>query len=291
MADGDYERGRAREIGAIAAELKRLAAARSASAPYQREGRAAARPPVLVLNGWAASPQAWDLCGFMRARLFSYVEQLDGEPEKALESAERVVLVGWSMGGSSALRLAARWPEKVAGLVLIAATPRMMEEKESGWKGMSPHRLEALRYGLVMTHGEGFFGVPEGKPNPYLADEPANLERGLKYLLETDVRADLERVFLGKGEPGVGQQAYDEKQQAYDNKMCACRSLPVYIFQSERDGIVRAANADYLQQIFPQASVHLVPGTEHALPIFIPELIDEAVDSCLRLAAAGQDPA
>ena len=37
MADGDYERGRAREIGAIAAELKRLAAA--------REGRAAAPLP------------------------------------------------------------------------------------------------------------------------------------------------------------------------------------------------------------------------------------------------------
>ena len=28
MADGDYERGRGRELGAIAAELKRLAAAR-----------------------------------------------------------------------------------------------------------------------------------------------------------------------------------------------------------------------------------------------------------------------
>ena len=278
MADGDYERGRGRELDAIAAELKRLAAAREDRNLLRpiREGRAPARPPVFVLNGWAASPHAWDLCGFMRPRgsaalphLFSYVEQLDGGPEKAMESVERCVLVGWSMGGSSALRLAARWPEKIAGLVLIAATPRMMEETESGWKGMSPRRLEALRYGLVMTKGMGVFGVPEGKPNPYLADEPANLERGLKYLLETDVRADLERVFLG-GARG---------------------SLPVHIFQSERDGIVRAANADYLREIFPQAAVHLVPGTEHALPIFIPELIDEAVDTCLRLAAAGQDPA
>ena len=68
MADGDYERGRGREIAAVAAELKRLAAARSASAPYQREGRAPARPQILVLNGWAASPQAWDLCQFMRPR-------------------------------------------------------------------------------------------------------------------------------------------------------------------------------------------------------------------------------
>ncbi len=280
MADGDYERGRGREIGAIAAELKRLAAARKGRNLLRPKGeaRVAARPPVFVLNGWAASPHAWDLCGFMRPRgsaalprLFSYVEQLDGEPEKAMEGAERVVLVGWSMGGSSALRLAARWPEKVSGLVLIAATPRMMEEKESGWKGMSPHRLEALRYGVMMTHGEGFFGVPEGKPNPYCVDCDENLSRGLNYLLETDVRADLERVF---GE-----------------KVRACQSPSVHIFQSERDGIVRSENAAYLQKIFPQASVTMVPGAEHALPIFIPELIDEAVDTCIRLAAAGQDPA
>ena len=277
MADGDYERGRGREIGAIAAELKRLAAARSASAPYQRE------LPVFVLNGWASSTHAWDLCRFMRTRLFGYVEQLDGEPERAMESVERCVLVGWSMGGSSALRLAARWPEKIAGLVLVAATPRMMEDKATGWKGMSPRRLEALRYGLVMTQGVGMFGVPEGKPNPYLLDAPANLERGLKYLLETDLRADLERVFQ--------RECFEQQsgQQAYNNKMCARRSLAVHIFQSEHDGVVRAANADYLQKVFPQASVTIVPGTEHALPIFIPELIDEAVDSCIRLAAAGQD--
>ena len=247
MADGDYERGRGREIGAIAAELRRLAASRHL--------------PVFVLNGWAASPHAWDLCRFRRTRLFSYVDQLDGLPEKALAEVERCILVGWSMGGSSALRLAARWPKKVAGLVLVAATPRMMEEKETGWRGMSPRRLEALRYGLLMTRGEGFFGVPEGKPNPYLADEPANLERGLAYLLETDVRGALEQAVFG--------------------------APPVHVFQSEHDGIVRPENAAWLKTVFPQASVPMVPGTEHALPIFIPEKIDDAVDACLAVAQKG----
>ena len=247
MADGDYERGRGREIGAIAAELRRLSASRHL--------------PVFVLNGWAASPHAWDLCRFRRTRLFSYVDQLDGLPEKALADVERCVLVGWSMGGSSALRLAARWPKKVAGLVLVAATPRMMEEKETGWRGMSPRRLEALRYGLLMTRGEGFFGVPEGKPNPYLADEPANLERGLAYLLETDVRGALEQAVFG--------------------------APPVHVFQSEHDGIVRPENAAWLKTVFPQASVTMVPGTEHALPIFIPEKIDDAVDACLAVAQKG----
>ena len=293
MADGDYERGRGREIAAIAARLKRLAASRlEAGASHTASG--ASRPGILVLNGWAASPQAWDLCGFagsglqvpsskfqvpssrfqvpgsrfqgLDVRLFSYIDQLDGLPEKAFAlSVSKFILVGWSMGGSSALRLACQFPDRVAGLVLLAATPRMMEVKETGWRGMSARRLDALRKGLELTHGEGFFGVPEGKPNPYMVDVSENLERGLRYLLETDIRADLEHVF----EPH------------------SSISFPVYIFQSERDGIVRPENAAYLKTIFPQARLTMVPGTEHALPIEIPKEIDDAVDACLAVAAKG----
>jgi pimeloyl-ACP methyl ester carboxylesterase len=216
---------------------------------------------IMVLNGWAASEQAWDLCRFMKRpapdgrlpTLYSYVNQLDGMPEAAFERGGRILLVGWSMGGSSALRLACRYPEQVAGLILVATTPRMMEDKESGWKGMSPRRLEALRKGLELTHGQGFFGVPEGKPNPYMEDAPENLERGLKYLLETDVRAEVTRVFGGG---------------------CA---FPVHIFQCEHDGIVRSSNALWLKDAFPDAALTMLEGGEHALPIMIPDLIDEAV--------------
>ncbi len=135
---------------------------------------------------------------------------------------------------------------------------------------MSPRRLEALRYGLAITRGEGFFGVPDGKPNPYLADDPGNLERGLKYLLETDVRQSLEQAY---GHAAAGR--------------VAAWSPPVHIFQSERDGIVRPENAAWLKKVFPQAAVTMVPGAEHALPIFIPEEIDEAVDACLAVAKKG----
>jgi pimeloyl-[acyl-carrier protein] methyl ester esterase len=204
-----------------------------------------------VLNGWAAGPAAWDLCKFRRERVFSYTEQLDGLPEKELAACGGAILVGWSMGGSMALRLALDHPEKVKALVLVAATPRMMEDRERGWAGMSPRRLEALRRGAELTHGEGFFGVPEGKPNPYMADSAENLERGLKYLRETDLRARLEAASPVK--------------------------IPAAVFQAERDGIVRAANADYLAGVFERAKLVKVPGTEHALPIEIPELIDGAV--------------
>ena len=212
---------------------------------------------VAVLNGWAASERAWDLCSFPRERVYSYMEQLDGLPERAVESGDGIVLVGWSMGGSTALHLAARFPEKVRGLVLVAATARMM--KDDGWPGMSERRLAALELGLRMTCGAGLFGAPEGRPNPYMMDSDENLGRGIDYLRTADLRAELSEL-----------------------KASGRLNCPVAIFQSERDGIVRVENAAYLKEMFPQASVTMVPGSEHALPVTIPEKIDKAVGEILE---------
>ena len=209
---------------------------------------------VFVLNGWAASECAWELCKFPRVRIFSYIEQLDGAAEKALESSGRAVLVGWSMGASTALSLAARHPGKIRGLVLLAATPRMM--RDEGWAGMSPRRLAALESGLKITHGQGFFGIPEGRPNPYVMDSDENLRRGIEYLEKTDLRSELSSLSAS----GVA-------------------NWPVFVFHSEHDGIVRPENAQYLAGIFPDAHVEIVPGSEHALPVSIPEKIDDAVSS------------
>ena len=203
----------------------------------------------LVFNGWAAGPETWALCTFPHDWVFDYVEQLDGLPEKVMEESNEVVLVGFSMGGSSALRMWLKWPEKVKGLVLVSATPRMMEEKGVGveWKGMSERRLAALRLGTKMMFRD------DSSP---MYDE-RNMERGLDYLRETDLR---ERLL------DRGRETKDER-----------REVSVRIFQSERDGVVRPSNAEFLKQVFPQAKVTMVPGSEHVLPITVPELIDEAV--------------
>ena len=222
---------------------------------------------IVVLNGWAASRSAWDLCGFSKrdVRIFSYLELLDGVAGKYIEELkEPFILVGWSMGGTWALGFAALHSAKIAGLVLVASTPRMMEEKTSGWKGMSERRLDAFLRGAEMMNGEPLFGVPEGKPNPYMADTVSNLRRGIVFLRDTDLRTQLEM-----------------KREEF--------TFPVHIFQSERDGVVRADNVEWLKKIFPHAKVTLVPGNEHALSIMIPGEIDEAVDSCISVAAQSEN--
>ena len=200
----------------------------------------------LVFNGWAAGPETWALCAFPHDWVFDYIEQLDGLPEKVIEDSDEVVLVGFSMGGSSVLRMWLKHPEKVKGMVLVSATPRMMESEN--WKGMSERRLAALRLGTKMMFRDD--------PSP-MYDE-RNMERGLDYLKTTDLRLRL----LSINESGESVKR---------------RNFPVFIFQSEKDGIVRPNNAEFLKRVFPQAKVTMVPGNEHVLPIRVPELIDAAV--------------
>ena len=221
----------------------------------------------LVFNGWAAGPETWALCTFPHDWVFDYVEQLDGSPEKVMEDTDEAVLVGFSMGGSTALRMFLKYPERVRGLVLISTTPCMMEKPDasvesnnlksknqtmaSPWRGMSERRLAALRLGTKMMFRDD--------PSPMY--DAKNMERGLEYLQKTDLRQEL--FNLSTFQPF---------------------NFPVFIFQSERDGIVRPNNAEFLKRVFPQAEMTMVPGNEHVLPIAVPELIDKAVNGMLSAA-------
>lgn len=211
---------------------------------------------VLVFNGWAAGPEAWLLTSFSRDWTFSYIEELDGLPDKVMEEFDEVVLVGFSMGGAMALETYLKYPEKVKGLVLVSATPCMIEKKAEGWAGMSERRFRAFAMGTELIFGDD--------PSPWY--EPRQLERGLEYLIKTDLRSGLEKL-LGERPELV-------------------RSIPVRIFHSERDGVVRPQNTAYLHTIFPQAKVTMVEGTEHVLPITIPEKIDAAVEEVLSFYEA-----
>lgn len=205
---------------------------------------------VLVFNGWAAGPETWALTSFHRDWTFTYIEELDGLHERIMEEFDEVVLVGFSMGGSMALETFLKYPEKVKGLVLVSATPCMIEKKDEGWAGMSERRFRAFSMGTELLFGDD--------PNPWY--DPKQMERGLDYLIRTDRRKDLERL------------VFSEAGRAFREE-----TFPVRIFHSEKDGIVRPQNAAYLKTLFPQAKVAMIEGTEHVLPITIPERIDAAV--------------
>ena len=191
----------------------------------------------LILNGWAASADAWSLCGVDRSAVYSYRDHLSGVTRRAFENAGSVRLAGWSMGGTHALELVLSAPEKVQSLLLVAATPRMMKDGD-GWPGMTERRIQALSYGLRLSVRETLLPV-----NPYIVDDEESLSAGLDYLRKTDLR---ERLIAKRDE---------------------LSRIPVTIFQSERDAVVPSAHARFLADVFASSRLVMVPGSEHALTV------------------------
>jgi pimeloyl-ACP methyl ester carboxylesterase len=102
-------------------------------------------PPLLLINGYAATGEDWDPT-FLAALAASFAVTCPdnrgvgaselGEEELTIDGMavdlvalldaleiERATVVGWSMGGFVAQRLAARAPGRVAALALLATDP------------------------------------------------------------------------------------------------------------------------------------------------------------------------
>ena len=119
--------------------------------------------PVALLHGWAMNLRVFD--GLSAALASTHrVTAIDlpghgrspwraGLTPTAIadwlleELPERCALLGWSLGGQLALRIAARAPARVSRLVLLATTPRFVAGED--WPhGLEPELLQRFATGL-----------------------------------------------------------------------------------------------------------------------------------------------
>jgi pimeloyl-[acyl-carrier protein] methyl ester esterase len=94
---------------------------------------------LVLLHGWGTHPVIWDpllaqlpsewkvhnlpLPGYAASASVAHYD-LNGLAEALLpQLPDRAVLVGWSLGGLVAMRMASSWPEKIHRLVFIGTTP------------------------------------------------------------------------------------------------------------------------------------------------------------------------
>jgi pimeloyl-ACP methyl ester carboxylesterase len=228
-------------------------------------------PPLLMVNGYAASGSDWDpiLLGKL-ARGFAVVcpdnhgtgGSALGEEELSIASmaadllevldeigAERAPVVGWSMGGFVAQELAARSPERVSELILMATDP-------GGPAAVPSAPEDAAR---LFDHS----GTPREQAT-----------RLISLLFPAPVAEQVDAQFgdvVAAARAALSAETLEAQRRAMgswygapaEDRLRAI-TAPTLVLAGEEDVVIPAANAPLLAAAIPAAEILTFPGTGHA---------------------------
>lgn len=247
-------------------------------------------PPLLLVNGYAATAADWDpsflaalarshrvICPDNRGLGRSELGDLAGEPltidsmatdmEALLDALaiERLPVAGWSMGGMIAQRLALRAPPRVEALVLLATDP-----------GGS---------GTVAGDREAWARLTDTSGTPR---EQAS--RLISLLFPPAVAPEIDRRFgdlVAAGRQALpvaalrAQEAAMDEWHRVDQPAPGEDAPPVLAVCGNEDAVIPAANSDALAARWPDSRTGRFDGCGHALMAQEPERLGALIESFL----------
>lgn len=250
--------------------------------------RASHRHWVLI-HGWGWDSRCWepllpelqqlgqvwalDLPGFGESvpqpvlELDALLQQIEAYlPEKAW-------LLGWSLGGMLATALAHRYPDRVEGLVCLAANARFVANDD---------------YPIAMPPE-----VNRQFNSAFVADPDTVLRRftGLMAQGDSDERRLLKELRSARASLQSSPQwlVWLELLAQLDNRpMLAELRQPVLHLLGEADALVPAAAAETLAGLNPTHQVEVLPGAAHALHWSRPQ---QLVEHIIRFLVEAETPA
>ncbi len=172
---------------------------------------------------------------------------------------DRAVVVGCSMGGTIALGMAGRYPERVAGLVAIDTTACYGEEALSRWSDRGEQALRDGMSSLADFQCERWFSAQ------YRHLHPQAVSRALDVFLANDTKAYHQAcLMLGKADESV---------------LLARYKGPTRIVVGEDDYATPISMAMDIQRLLPNSVLQVIPEARHYTPIETPESVAANIDS------------
>lgn len=228
--------------------------------------------PLVLFHGWGFNSQVWstcltDLIKYYRVYLvdlpgFGLTPTMDWcDFKKTLlpQLPEQFALLGWSMGGMFATRLAIEAPHRVSHLINVASSPRFI--KEADWPGVdrqlfnlfyhqvSLNRLQALEQFIALQmQGQNFASTVLKDHIPSLT----GLRAGLDVLMQWDLREAVSSI-----------------------------QLPVLYVFGRLDSITARGIMTKMQVIYPQFNYVMFPKAAHVPFLSHPTEFMEALQEFL----------
>jgi len=232
---------------------------------------------LVLVHGWGMNAGVWEpllaslvtdfrvtvieLPGHGASDYDESLTSLDDWCESLLRAApERAAWLGWSLGGQLAMKAALLTPDRVSALILMASTPRFVQDES--WPS-------ALSSGTVLQFSEQLVTNPAVTLSRFLAmqvhgSESARetlkqlkqsmrhcqaprteaLKNGLRLLLETDLRSSLKNL-----------------------------QPPSLWLLGGRDTLVPSGLADRIPGLLPTAEIHLLDKAAHAPFLSHPDML------------------
>lgn len=245
-------------------------------------------PNLVLLHGWGMHSAVWQPLVKKLSKIFTlHLVDLPGmglsrpiEPFHLHAVAEKIAemlpahadIIGWSLGGQVAMRLAIDHPDLVRRLILVGTTPCYVNK--SDWNiGIEPAVFNSFAdnvntdYHKTMTQFLTLqcMGAKDARATVKLlrkkfAERPVptaqTLQKALNILLETDLRAELERL-----------------------------RKPALLIHGDRDTLAPVQAAHWMMQNLPIAYLRVIAGASHAPFLSHQEQFVEAVVQFLEPVA------
>ena len=241
--------------------------------------------PLVMIHGWGMHSGVWQpLIKRLSAKYMLYLVDLPGmgnsrpvEPYHLYNLADEVAevipgvsdVLGWSLGGLVAQRIALNQPDRIRRLVLVSATPKFVSTPD--WQaGVDPANFSAFAESVnhdykaailqfltlqCMQSSDRRATIKQLRASFDTRPTPTQttLQRALHILLESDLRAEIVNI-----------------------------RKPTLLIHGDRDTLAPVQAALWMMQQLPTGFLRVISGAAHAPFLSHSELFIEALNQFLE---------